>query len=177
MALATAKNIGYYPGALPDISLPSLPTQQWNTQDEIGQASFGYSYSGQAATNVRDADGNMAGSWAYVDPAGKLINVSYTADQRGFRVSSNVLPVTSLADSTAGSVEDSINLTDGNSASIVSDDSLRIGNVLTRLKRQTDEEANFGESSYYFEVNPEELFTMKEAYNDNFPFMVSELSI
>ncbi|EFX87138.1 hypothetical protein DAPPUDRAFT_97418 [Daphnia pulex] len=37
-----------YPASLPDISSPSLSSRQWITQDEIGQASFGYSYPGQA---------------------------------------------------------------------------------------------------------------------------------
>ncbi|XP_046644470.1 cuticle protein 7-like, partial [Daphnia pulicaria] len=91
VACTRARNVNY-PSSLPDISSPSLPSRQWITQDKIGQASFGYSYPGQAASNVLDSAGNMAGSWAYVNPEGKVVNVSYVADERGFRVSSNVLP-------------------------------------------------------------------------------------
>ena len=58
---------------LPDITSKSLPVKQWHAQDEEGRANFGYSYPGQAAANVRNSDGNMAGSWAYVDPEGKLV--------------------------------------------------------------------------------------------------------
>ena len=87
VASIQAKNIGYIPN-LPDITSKSLPLKQWHAQDEEGRANFGYSYPGQAAANVRNSDGNMAGSWAYVDPEGKLVRVSYTADQRGFHVSS-----------------------------------------------------------------------------------------
>ncbi len=53
-----------------------------------GQASFGYAYPGQAASNVRDSAGNMAGYWSYVDLDGNLVRAAYTADKRGFLVSS-----------------------------------------------------------------------------------------
>jgi hypothetical protein len=65
---------------------------QYHAQDEFGQASYGYAYPGQAASNFRDAMGNQVGSWAYFDPEGKEVRVSYVADSRGFRVLSNNLP-------------------------------------------------------------------------------------
>lgn len=72
---------------------PSLfSMSQYHAQDELGQASYGYAYPGQAASNFRDAWGNQVGSWAYIDPEGKEVRVSYVADSRGFRVLSNNLP-------------------------------------------------------------------------------------
>ena len=77
---------------------PPLPSaSQFHAQDELGQASFGYAHPGQAASNFRDAWGNQVGSWAYIDPNGKEVRVSYVADSMGFRVLSNALPVAPLA--------------------------------------------------------------------------------
>jgi hypothetical protein len=45
----------------------------WHTQDGQGEASFGYSYPGQASATIRDSEGNMAGSWSYVDADGNLV--------------------------------------------------------------------------------------------------------
>jgi hypothetical protein len=66
-------------------------------RDELGQASFGYAHPGQAATNLRDGFGNQIGSYAYINPEGKEVRVSYTADSRGFRVLSNDLRVAPVA--------------------------------------------------------------------------------
>ena len=82
-----AKNIGTL-RALPDIGSVSPPRNQWYTLDEQRRANFGYAYPGQAASNIRDADVNMAGSWSYVDADGNLVRAAYTADKRGFLVSS-----------------------------------------------------------------------------------------
>jgi hypothetical protein len=82
-----AKNIGTL-RALPDIGSASPPRNQWYTLDEQRRANFGYAYPGQAASNIRDSEGNMAGSWSYVDADGNLVRASYTADKRGFLVSS-----------------------------------------------------------------------------------------
>lgn len=71
----------------------SFSASQYHAQDELGQASFGYAHPGQAASNFRDAWGNQVGSWAYIDPQGKEVRVSYVADSNGFRVLSNALPV------------------------------------------------------------------------------------
>ncbi|XP_045034100.1 uncharacterized protein LOC123475470 [Daphnia magna] len=72
---------------------PSFSASQYHAQDELGQARFGYAHPGQAATNIQDAFGNQVGSYAYFNPEGKEVRVSYTADSRGFRVLSNDLPV------------------------------------------------------------------------------------
>ena len=72
---------------------PAVSASQYHSQDELGQASFGYAHPGQAAVNYRDAFGNQVGSYAYINPEGKEVRVSYTADSRGFRVLSNDLPV------------------------------------------------------------------------------------
>merc|ERR1712071_250737 len=66
---------------------------QYRSQDELGQASYGYSHPGQAAANYQDAFGNQVGSYAYINPEGKEVRVSYVADANGFRVLSNDLPV------------------------------------------------------------------------------------
>ena len=80
-----------YPYAQP-YAYPVAAASQYHAQDVLGQASYGYSYPGQAATNFRDAFGNQVGSYAYINPEGKEIRVSYVADANGFRVLSNALP-------------------------------------------------------------------------------------
>nr|CAH0106131.1 unnamed protein product [Daphnia galeata] len=50
-----------------------------------------------AATSIRDGFGNQIGSYANINPEGKEVRVSYTADSRGFRVLSNDLPVILVA--------------------------------------------------------------------------------
>ena len=91
---ATAAVPAAYPVAY---GYPSFSATQYHAQDELGQASFGYAHPGQAATNLRDAFGNQIGSYAYINPEGKEVRVSYTADHRGFRVLSNDLPVGPVA--------------------------------------------------------------------------------
>lgn len=76
---------------------PLAASSQFHQQTELGEASFGYSHPGQAAINHRDANGNMFGSWAYINPEGKEVRVSYVADALGFRVISNDLPVAPVA--------------------------------------------------------------------------------
>jgi len=77
-----------------------IPTyaSQYHSQDEYGQASYGYAQPGQAASAVRDAYGNVAGSYYYINPEGEKIEVSYTAGVDGFKVHSNALPVAPVAD-------------------------------------------------------------------------------
>jgi len=95
---ATAAVPAAYPVAY---GYPSYTATQYHAQDELGQASFGYAHPGQAATNLRDGFGNQIGSYAYINPEGKEVRVSYTADSRGFRVLSNNLPVAPVDDSVA----------------------------------------------------------------------------
>ncbi len=81
----------------PYYGYPSVTASKYHAQDELGQARFGYAHPGQAATNYRDAFGNQIGSYAYINPEGKEVRVSYTADSRGFRVASNDLPEAPVA--------------------------------------------------------------------------------
>ena len=69
------------------------PTSQYHHQDAFGRASYGFSHPGQAANHHRDGLGNQVGSYAYINPEGKHVQVAYTADALGFRVLSNDLPV------------------------------------------------------------------------------------
>ncbi|EFX89182.1 hypothetical protein DAPPUDRAFT_220681 [Daphnia pulex] len=89
LACASAQ---YYPGFYG----PGF-TSQYHAQDVLGQASYGFSHPGQAAAHYRDAFGNQVGSYAYINPVGKEVMVSYTADSRGFRVASNDLPESPVA--------------------------------------------------------------------------------
>ncbi|XP_046632949.1 cuticle protein 7-like [Daphnia pulicaria] len=106
---AQAQYFGYgaVPAAVPAAAYPvaygypSFSATQYHAQDELGQASFGYAHPGQAATNLRDGFGNQVGSYAYFNPEGKEVRVSYTADSRGFRVLSNNLPVAPVDNSVA----------------------------------------------------------------------------
>merc|ERR1712168_1156293 len=71
---------------------------QYHSQDEYGQASYGYAAPHQAKHEVRDHYGNVAGSYSYVNPEGKVVEVAYTAGVNGFQVHSNDLPVAPVAD-------------------------------------------------------------------------------
>ena len=97
---SNAKDYGYtnYANYAPYSANYAPPVaNQYHSQDEYGQASYGYSHPGQAAVNYRDAYGNQAGSYAYIDAEGKEVSVRYIADANGFRVISNALPVNNLA--------------------------------------------------------------------------------
>ncbi|KAF4526131.1 hypothetical protein B566_EDAN012442 [Ephemera danica] len=74
-------------------AVPAVTKTQYHAQDELGQASYGYAHPGQVHNAVRDAYGNVAGSYSYVDPNGKIVKTDYIADGAGFRVASNALPV------------------------------------------------------------------------------------
>jgi len=78
-------------------AVPSVTKTQYHAQDELGQASYGYAHPGQAHAAVRDAAGNVRGSYAYINPEGKEVRVEYVADHGGFRVASNALPVGPVA--------------------------------------------------------------------------------
>lgn len=79
--------------AAPVAVAPVATKTQYHAQDELGQASYGYAHPGQVHNAVRDAFGNVAGSYSYVDPEGKVVKTDYIADAAGFRVASNALPV------------------------------------------------------------------------------------
>jgi len=83
--------------AAPAVVAPAVTKTQYHAQDELGQASHGYAYPGQAAAEVRDAAGNVRGSYAYINPNGEEIRVNYVAGHGGFRAESNALPVAPAA--------------------------------------------------------------------------------
>ena len=165
--MASAKNIGYIP-KLPDITSQSLPLKQWYAQDEAGRANFGYSYPGQAAANVRNSDGNMAGSWAYVNPEGTLVHVSYTADQRGFLVSStNESPVKPLVDAqstviTGRKVSNRPMIADESRCDCgCADDEARSDHKTEKVTKKVIPQPNF------------KMVGSKEAPKNRYPFMVT----
>jgi len=90
-ALLSAPAVTY--AAAPAIVAPLATKTQYHAQDELGQASFGHAHAGNAHAAVRDAFGNVRGSYAYINPDGKEIRVEYTAGHGGFQVASNALPV------------------------------------------------------------------------------------
>lgn len=75
------------------MAAPMVHKSQYHAQNELGEASFGYSHRGQASATYQDPFGNQIGSYAYINPRGKEVKVSYVADALGFRVLSNDLPV------------------------------------------------------------------------------------
>ncbi|XP_037945971.1 uncharacterized protein LOC119678283 [Teleopsis dalmanni] len=82
-----------------DVCLVSLaaplvtPTQQqYHSQDDLGQYSFGYREPLSAKQEVRSLDGVTRGAYSYIDAEGKLQTVQYTADADGFHVAATNLP-------------------------------------------------------------------------------------
>ncbi|ROT71943.1 hypothetical protein C7M84_009680 [Penaeus vannamei] len=71
---------------------PVSYASQHHAQDELGQVNYGFAHAGQAKNEVRDAFGNVAGAYSYVDADGKPVVVEYTAGVNGFQVKSNNLP-------------------------------------------------------------------------------------
>nr|XP_053628930.1 histone-lysine N-methyltransferase 2D-like [Cherax quadricarinatus] len=59
-----------------------------------GRYNYGYNTGdGIAKVEVRQHDGSIVGSYRYFDPTGKQVVRSYVADNRGFRVLGNDLPI------------------------------------------------------------------------------------
>merc|ERR1711915_530053 len=81
----------------PTVYAPAVaPTEyknQYHSQDELGQYAFGHVSAGQAHSAVRDYTGAVRGSYTYINADNEEVVVHYIADQDGFRVSSNNLPV------------------------------------------------------------------------------------
>ena len=91
---------GLYPNAYANYgyagygyAAPYSYASTYHAQDELGQASYGHVQADQAHSAVRDAYGNVAGSYNYINPEGETITVKYTAGVNGFQVESNALPV------------------------------------------------------------------------------------
>ncbi|XP_042883631.1 ion-translocating oxidoreductase complex subunit C-like [Penaeus japonicus] len=79
------------------VALPYVPPVTYvarhHAQDELGQANYGYSFPGQFQSEARDALGNVAGAYGYVDADGKTVVAQYTAGVDGFQIRANNLPV------------------------------------------------------------------------------------
>merc|ERR1711911_418031 len=56
-----------YPAYSTYAAYPAYSSSQYHAQDELGQATYGYSYPGQASSTTRDAFGNQIGSYAYFE--------------------------------------------------------------------------------------------------------------
>lgn len=74
-------------------SLITPTQQQYQTQDDLGQYSYGYTEPLSAKQEVRTLDGITRGSYSYRDAEGKLQTVDYRADAEGFHVAATNLPV------------------------------------------------------------------------------------
>jgi len=83
--------------AAPAVVAPAVTKTQYHAQDELGQASYGHAEPGQAHAAFRDANGNVRGSYAYINPDGNEIRVNYVAGHGGFRAESNALPQAPVA--------------------------------------------------------------------------------
>lgn len=66
---------------------------QYHSQDSLGQAAYGHSEALQTHNAVQDAAGNKAGSYSYLAPDGRVLTTEYVADENGYRVATNALPV------------------------------------------------------------------------------------
>lgn len=63
--------------------------QQFHGQDGLGRAMFGYTDHNQARLEARNADGEVRGSYQYIDPNGENIVVQYWSDSLGFHQTDN----------------------------------------------------------------------------------------
>merc|ERR1712088_969368 len=61
-------------------------SSQYHAQDEFGNVSYGYKNPNSAKDEKRDAYGNVVGAYSYIDATGVPKQLSYVADDFGFRV-------------------------------------------------------------------------------------------
>lgn len=77
----------YTAAAIPQLS-------QYHSQDVLGQYAYGYNGGLSSKIETKTLDGVTRGSYSYVDAAGKLQTVEYTADAlNGFRAAATNLPI------------------------------------------------------------------------------------
>merc|ERR1712076_207988 len=68
-------------------AVPAAATSsQYHAQDEFGNVSYGYKNPNSAKDEKRDAYGNAVGAYSYIDATGVPKQLSYVADDFGFRV-------------------------------------------------------------------------------------------
>ncbi|XP_071537564.1 uncharacterized protein [Panulirus ornatus] len=75
----------------PFASMAPIHTQ-YNSQDEFGQYAFGYNGGFNNRAEIRDAFGNVRGSYNYLDADGNVQTQHYVADALGYRVQGTNLP-------------------------------------------------------------------------------------
>lgn len=76
-----------------DAVLAIQRSSQYHSQDSLGQYSYGYSDDLSAKNEIRSVDGQIVGSYSYLDAAGKIQNVQYRADPlHGFTASGSNIP-------------------------------------------------------------------------------------
>lgn len=91
LAAASARP-GFYQVAPWTVAVPVA--HQYQSQDTLGQYSYGYADGYSAKSEVRSLDGKTSGAYSYVDAEGKLQSVQYTADDvHGFQVAGTNLPI------------------------------------------------------------------------------------
>lgn len=79
------------------ITSQSPVLSQYHSQDTLGQYSYGYNGGSSAKVESKSIDGITRGSYSYLDSAGVLQTVEYTADSvNGFRAAATNLPKASL---------------------------------------------------------------------------------
>lgn len=69
-----------------------VTSSQFQAQDELGNIAYGYQNINSAKQERGNIHGGVEGSYSYVDEAG-VHTVNYVADDFGFRVVSDNLPV------------------------------------------------------------------------------------
>lgn len=88
--LAVSANAAFLP-RLYSIDYPTF--NQFHSQDNLGQYSYGYNGALSSKTETKTLDGVTRGSYSYVDANGILQTTEYTADAiNGFRAAATNLP-------------------------------------------------------------------------------------
>ncbi|XP_071537536.1 uncharacterized protein [Panulirus ornatus] len=71
---------------------------QYNSRDEFGQYAFGFNGGFNNRAEIRDAFGNVRGSFNYLDADGNVQTQHYVADAKGYRVEGTNLPEATAAE-------------------------------------------------------------------------------
>jgi len=91
--LAAAQVAAAPVAAIAPYAAPYSAGSQFHAQDEFGNLNYGYTNLNSVKQEVGNTYGGVAGGYSYVDAAGKLQQVTYTADALGFKVADSRLPV------------------------------------------------------------------------------------
>merc|ERR1712098_960019 len=78
--------------AVTAVAAPAVATSQFQAQDEFGNLAYGYQNINSAKQEQGNTYGGVTGSYTYADEAG-VHTVNYVADDFGFRVAGDNLPV------------------------------------------------------------------------------------